>query len=129
MLFFTHTISTSILSMLSSFLGVCNGSLFASTTSLTSSSYFLDMFPFDYLLRKYRCSPIFYVTCSICFTRTLWPIFFMLTISISSYILSDSLIFIALTLLLRSRSIYPGTYWMSPLHLYHWHFHSQIIKW
>lgn len=45
-----------------------------------------------------------------------WGILFMLTISITSYILGNSQVFVALTFLLKSRSVYLGIYWTSPFH-------------
>lgn len=49
-----------------------------------------------------------------CFAKTLWALLFMLMISIISYLLGDSQVFVAPPFLLKPRPIYPEIYSTSP---------------
>lgn len=86
--------------------------------ALTSFSHFRGLFLFN-------CFPInigapqhfISGSCCVCFVGTLWAILFMLTVSPASCDLGDAQVFIALTFLLKFRSVCPGVYWTSLFHL------------
>ena len=55
-------------------------------------------------------------------------ILFMLTVSVTSYILGNSQVSVAQTFLLKSTLTYPGIYWTSPFQCATGTFNTQTIE-